>query len=193
MKKLLAIIVLSLSFITPSQADDISDFQIEGMSIGDSLLNFYDRETIKKNYQNYYKDNEFSTFELRFGFKSKIYDFLQVIYKTKDKKYVIYSISGAIDCPNDFTICKKAWGKILPDLTELFQDNSNMIDKGTYSHPGDKSGKSKKSQINFEFKSGDRATIEMVNWSKKVSYLDNLRINIDTKEFITWLNTKAYK
>ena len=47
MKKLLAIIVLSLCFIIPSQADDIRDFQIEGMSIGDSLLNFVSKKSIK--------------------------------------------------------------------------------------------------------------------------------------------------
>ena len=37
-KKLLGILVLSLCLITPFWADDISDPQIEGMSIGDSLL-----------------------------------------------------------------------------------------------------------------------------------------------------------
>ena len=41
MKKLLAIIVLSLCLITTSHADDISDFQIEGMSIGDSALDYF--------------------------------------------------------------------------------------------------------------------------------------------------------
>ena len=47
MKKLLAIVVLSLCFITPSQADDIRDFQIEGMSIGDSLLDYFSEKDIK--------------------------------------------------------------------------------------------------------------------------------------------------
>jgi len=40
MKKLLAILVLGLFLTTPSQADDIRDFQIEGISIGDSLLDY---------------------------------------------------------------------------------------------------------------------------------------------------------
>ena len=48
MKKLLAIIILSLCFITPSQADDIRDFQIEGISVGDSLLKFYKKADIDK-------------------------------------------------------------------------------------------------------------------------------------------------
>ena len=50
MKKILAILILILTFQTPSQADDIRDFQIEGMSIGDSLLDFYSEKEIKKNY-----------------------------------------------------------------------------------------------------------------------------------------------
>ena len=38
MKKILAIIILCLCFITSSQADDIRDFQIEGISVGDNLF-----------------------------------------------------------------------------------------------------------------------------------------------------------
>ena len=48
MKKLLAILVLGLFLITPSQADDIRDFQIEGMSIYDSLLNYYNEDQLKQ-------------------------------------------------------------------------------------------------------------------------------------------------
>ena len=48
MKKLLGIVVLGLFLITPSQADDISDFEIEGMSIGDSLLDYFSESKIKK-------------------------------------------------------------------------------------------------------------------------------------------------
>ena len=40
MKKLLLILILTLSFQTLAKADDIKDFQIEGISIGDSLLKF---------------------------------------------------------------------------------------------------------------------------------------------------------
>ena len=47
MKKLLAIAVLSLFLIIPSQADDISDFQIEGVNIGESLLDYATEEEIK--------------------------------------------------------------------------------------------------------------------------------------------------
>ena len=46
-KKLLGIVVLGLFFITLSQADDISDFEIEGISIGDSMLDHFSEEKIQ--------------------------------------------------------------------------------------------------------------------------------------------------
>jgi len=46
MKKFLGIIVLGLLLTTPSQADDIRDFQIEGMSIGNSALDYFSEEEI---------------------------------------------------------------------------------------------------------------------------------------------------
>ena len=47
MKKLLGIIVLGLLLSFNANADDIKDFQIEGMSIGDSLLDYFSEEEIK--------------------------------------------------------------------------------------------------------------------------------------------------
>ena len=49
MMRLLLILILTFSFNTLIKADDIRDFQIEGMSIGDSLLDFYSETEIKKN------------------------------------------------------------------------------------------------------------------------------------------------
>ena len=47
MKKLLGILVLGLLLSTSAYTDDIKDFQIEGMSIGDSLLDYMSEEEIK--------------------------------------------------------------------------------------------------------------------------------------------------
>ena len=44
MKKVLAIIVLGLLFSGNAYADDIKDFEIEGISIGDSLLKYYSKK-----------------------------------------------------------------------------------------------------------------------------------------------------
>ena len=50
MKRLYTFLFLIFfSFQTSSLADDIRDFQIEGMSVGDSLLDYMSEEEIKDN------------------------------------------------------------------------------------------------------------------------------------------------
>ena len=52
MKRLsLYLFLILFTLPTPSQADDIRDFQIEGMSIGDSLLDYFSEEEIKKKFK----------------------------------------------------------------------------------------------------------------------------------------------
>ena len=48
MKKLFIIIIIFISFQSLSKADDISDFQIEGISVGDNLLDHFSKEEINK-------------------------------------------------------------------------------------------------------------------------------------------------
>ena len=59
MKKILWIVVLSLFLITPSQSDDIRDFEIEGISIGDSLLDYFSKEEINANIVKYYDSDKY--------------------------------------------------------------------------------------------------------------------------------------
>ena len=60
MKRLsLYLFLILFTLQTPSQADDIRDFQIEGMSIGDSLLDYFSEEEINKYKKNYYNDDKF--------------------------------------------------------------------------------------------------------------------------------------
>jgi len=76
MKKLSTYLFLLLfSFHTPSWAYDISDFQIEGMSIGDSLLDYYSEEEIKKAQKNNYDySNKFIDFWAPIKLKNKEFD-----------------------------------------------------------------------------------------------------------------------
>ena len=46
MRIFLAIVILIFSLQSLIKADDIWDFQIEGMSIGDSLLNYFDENIL---------------------------------------------------------------------------------------------------------------------------------------------------
>ena len=57
--RLLLIIIFLLSFQTFSTADDIRDFEIEGISVGDSLLKYYNLDQINNFLQYDYKNKKF--------------------------------------------------------------------------------------------------------------------------------------
>ena len=107
MRIFLAIIILILSLQSWTKADDISDFEIEGFRVNDSLLKHFTKEEIKKNTDK----NALRNFNGKYSmsnFMSKIgdYDGIQVVYKTSDEQFIALSIAGGIFY-NNFKDCLK--------------------------------------------------------------------------------------
>ena len=74
MKKLSTYLFLILfSFSAPSFADDIRDFQIEGMSVGDSLLDYFSEEKINANRPVYFEEAAFVPVRI-YSQNFKVYD-----------------------------------------------------------------------------------------------------------------------
>ena len=48
-RSLIFLLIILINLQSWTKADDIRDFQIEGMSIGDSLLNYFSKENIISN------------------------------------------------------------------------------------------------------------------------------------------------
>ena len=163
MKKLLAIVVLGLFLISPSHAEDIRDFQIQGISIGESALKFFTKSEIKKNTQNYpYKSKKMKAVWFGNNDKSKTYVGIQFHYGTSDRNFKIESLSGVIWFRDDFSGCKKKQKKILSEFKEMFP-NENEINSGLQNYQSDPSNKSKYINIGFRLKSGD--TISAVSYT----------------------------
>ena len=97
MKRLsLYLLLLLFTLQAPSLADDIRDFQIEGMSIGDSLLDHFTKKEIKKNKgKTKFKNNKFTEQQIKSS-DFKMFDQLLIYYKTKDKLKTIYTVSGKL-------------------------------------------------------------------------------------------------
>ena len=152
MKKLSTYLFLVLfSFSAPSFADDIRDFQIEGMSIGDGALDYYDKERLKK-------------IKIKNNFKTKIHNkycdkyFSELYFDvcfytlTKDKEYKIESIAGFIDCTKSIKACYKKQKEIDKEIKSLFSDARREV--YDYKHGGDKTGNTKERDIIYILKSG---------------------------------------
>ena len=199
MKKLLGIVVLGLLLTLSAKADDIRDFEIEGMSIGDSLLNYFNKEHIKKRIS-ITKSNYDSDKYVRAYFNlnnSKNYDVANIHF-TNDSKYKIESLSGAI--MNDFTFenCSKKQIQIFEDLKGLFSNGIVEGDpKKKIIFKRDNTKKSVYSTVKYKIEGGYidvRCTIFSKEFQKIYpSVGSSLQVIAHSEEFINWLRNEAYK
>ena len=150
--------LLTLNFQTWVKANDIRDFQIEGMSVGDSLLKFYSKKEIKNNFyfekELYKNQNEVNHILLHKEPYFKNYESVQIHFEKNDSRFVIIGIDGMINFPDNFNACKKKMREIASDLNKSFNFHEKRATEGT--HPADKTGKSKYSKVSFFFKTNEQ-------------------------------------
>ena len=99
MKRLsLYLFLIFFTLPTPSQAEDIRDFQIEGMSIGDSALDHFSKEYLIKGLKNKSKNypNKFQRVWIR-DREFNLYQYVSIVLKKGDPSYLIYGIAGMFD------------------------------------------------------------------------------------------------
>ena len=194
MKKFIAIIVLVLFLIAPSQADDIRDFQIEGISVGDNLLNFFDKNKIDSFPGNYYPNSKkFKMIDLSYEFSLQTYDQFFVSFNEEKNDYIIHEMKGTIDFENkkDCLIEKK---KIANFLRELDKGNSK---EQSYSQNAaqDKSGESKFYSTDFISEDGTARTYCLI-WSEKFKnekgWKNHIQVVVYDKEFKNFLMNEAW-
>ena len=183
-------------------AEDISSFEIEGMSVGESLLDYFNKEEILNNKELIpYKNDDFYSIGFYNNSKFKIYDAVQISLKKNDAKYIIYSIAGGIFFNENIDDCLIKKNQIVNEVSKLFK-NANKVDDGTFNHQFDQTGKSKQTSVYFELgetvKGGtDTIMIYCTDWSSEIeneyNWADNLRVSIDSKEYDYWINNEAYK
>ena len=204
MKKLL-ILLFSIFFLTsPSVfADDISDFTIEGISIGDSLLDYMTEDEIleeieiNKNMYLHFKDpNKYAEVYLWEDLHS--YDRISFFIKNnstnqyvgnKNEKYTILSIFGSIFYIENFDSCLQKRNEIAEVLTKMFP---NMQDrKYNKPHSADPSGNSIVDGFYFNFDSGDYAGVYCSNFDEtyrvKNEQTEGLNVTIQSKEINNWM------
>ena len=196
MKKLSTYLFLVLfSFSAPSFADDISDFQIEGISIGDSLLDHMSKEEIITQIEINKSLYHYTTDEFGQVYK---YDGLQTYFmmsfyvKTADKNFIIYGITGTLPHAEDINSCYKKMSEISKEFSATYKNAKK--NEETFNNPGDPTGRSKMKQVNFIFKSGDKIKIVCTDFEEnlriKNNWIDGLDIIIQSKEVTDWLSKR---
>ena len=197
MYRLLLILILTLSFQTSIKADDIRDFKIEGISIGDSLLDYLSEVEINKKIikQDYTSDRFKTIFINSSHILVNIYDGLYFDFKKNDNKYIIQAIAAKVDYENLPIIrCLDKKKEIVSSIKLLFPNSEPEDD--TQSHPSDETGKSKVYRTSFGITNSNWLSIEAscFSWDKKIIRFSNhLRVSVKSDEYNVWLRDEAYK
>jgi len=194
MRIFIIVLILVSNLQTLSKADNIRDFEIEGMSIGSSLKDFYSKNKIiqkLKTTEQHYNNNKFKL--IAFYNSTTTYDAFRFHLKNNDNSYKIYQVSGSKSMK--FEECKIKKDQISDELEILFGSSKRQNGK-IKNHSYDKSGKSKTISNYFNLDSG-RIRIMCTFWSSKLkkekNWDDKLTVGIYSNEFINWINNEAYK
>ena len=192
MKKLSTYLFLILfSFSAPSFADDIRDLEIEGMSIGDSLLDHLSKEEIineiEANKPTYnYLNNDFG--EVYFFGNFDTYNHLSFMVKPKDKYYTIYFIKGSILYDNKLEQCFAKQKEIEKEFSKIYRNATKR--KATVEFDWDPTGESVIHNTYFDFDSGDYIKVSCAKYKKSLkienNWEDSLQVAIGTKEIMYW-------
>ena len=191
MRMFLLLLVLIFSVQSWTRADDIRDFEIEGISIGDNLLEHLSKEYIDKMPAEYYpKSNKFYVVDGSFE-NSELYDGFQVALKKND--YTVYGITAGIFFDN-LKKCLNHKDKVENEISDIFNSLEKYSSKGK--HDADPNGNSFMHQTQYSFSKGGVIVIECLDWSdeitNKYNWKDNFSISFYSKEYEYFVRYEAY-
>ena len=182
MKILLTFVVLLFSSLLV--AEDISDLEIEGLSIGDSLLDYFSEEEITKIKKNYEpKSKKF--YRIIYYSNLDKYDTLTINMKSNDDRYIIYNLSGNIEFEN-MTNCELKRKNIETEISQILKNSKKEEYK--YNYPNDTSIST---VTDFNVNGGKIRTwcTDYSTFAEEDNFKDHLGVNLTSSIFLTWLET----
>ena len=205
MKKILWIVFLGLFLSTSAHTDNIKDYKIENISIGDSALNYFNETELVNGELDWfnYSYKEFAT-SLVSG--KGIYDWFKISYRSDDDNFKIEGIVGiVVKKKYDEVKCNEELDSAALDISELFKNtkrSKKKLYKVAYNprkvfQEASQSGKSTATSISFDFKDKgkiilscydmDKATNQIDSPIKDINQFDTFRIDVRSKNLLNHL------
>ena len=189
MRFFLLVIIFFLNLQSLTKAD-ISEFEIEGIGIGDSLLNLLTENEIKTKSSDihYYKNNKYVYYFFPSLDFLTTYESLQVTVKPNDKKYKIEGVDGVIRY-KDIKECNKKLAEIKNELENVFGIDA-IFDEGN--HPGYTDSTYKRHVFQLPDGRVDCVCFDMSKKLENQGKLDSLYISMVSKEFDQFITYENY-
>ena len=194
MKTFLIVVVLIFSLQAYTKADNISEFEIEGLSVGDSLLNFASEQEIKKaKAKEQFPNDKYIIYRYDLIKSPTQYDWISVTAKKNDLKYIVTNIAGAIDY-EELEECLLLKKDIIASIENLFKSVQKQEDK--YPSGQDKTGKSIVYGTQYYFKpypSNEAISVNCYHMSDVSNIRKSLKVAVNIEEYAYFLINEAYK
>ncbi len=194
--RLILLIFISI-FIHQSviKADNIRELEIEGISINDNALDFYQKKILDKN-KRYYPNSKkiWRTY-------IKLFDNqFEIIQLHLDDKYKVMAVAGIIyfkDRVNGKKNCIDKRNKIVGDLSNMLKNTTKSSEEKNI-HDGDVTGKSYELAIFFDFKDDYSEYVKIGCLISSSEYFNSenqdhhLRLSLTSSKYHFWLRDEAY-
>jgi hypothetical protein len=179
------------SFQSFTKADDIRDFQIEGISIGDTLLKHYNKNVLDNIKKYYYPNSKKMVGLYSQVFNKNLNNYDAIQFSVTPDNYQIEAIAGLnYEFKNKKKECYLEMEKIFDEIQSLFP-NSETVKEKESPHEADVSGKSVGKIYKINLNNGI-IRVTCTDWAKEMSHSDSLKISIHTTKHIDWINNEAY-
>jgi len=197
MRIFLVLLILIFGTQSLSRANDIKEFEIEGISIGDSLLDFMNLKKIKEKINSYsdkgyiYKSKKYYalTFDRsEFNSNFELYDQVQFHFKDKDNSFTIESIAGIKLYKNNIDQCYSFLELREKEADEMFSN----FEKSESSRTNE--GKIKR-LLGYFYEFSDKSTIYIAceDWTNQSNIADGFVLVLNSSAHQNWVNNEAYK
>ena len=181
MKKILWIFLLFFFLNVKAYTDNITDFNIENISIGDSALDYFNEPQIVNSELDWfnYSYKEYSTSLLP---GKGIYDWFKLTYKSNDDYFKILGIAGIIvknkydskECNNQLDTAALEISRIFEKTQQAKKQMFNIVyDPSKIFQETNSKGKSTATSILFDFNNGGEIILSCYDMEKKVNEIDS--------------------
>ena len=210
-KLLLSFVLVFFILINNSLSNDISSFEIEEFTVGQSLLRYSSENIINNSIVPMYKsDSEYYAVSPNNLVNHNVFDSIEFHLLRNDKNYIIQMVRAGIfmDIDNDFQECENIRdayiGKIIKNnnynlVYDEYKLNRNNVLylQGKVLHPFDQTGKSVQNRVEFNFYSDfskyytDAVSLECMDWSDKIEeiygYKDHFSMSAGVAKIYDWV------
>ena len=195
MKYILITFLIFLKLISLSKADDISEFEIGSFSVGQSLLDYKDKNQLKNFISSeQYPNQKYIIYDADLISDDENYNYMTVTTKKDDNQYIITSVAGIINY-EELDQCLEMKKEIRNSIEQIIKYDD--FEETEFASNRDKTGKSIIYGVQYYLKpypSTESINVNCYHFSKETSKLPrNLKVSANTHEYSQFLINDAFK